>query len=32
MFMLPVELEKQTFCDLKVLNNTENYVAFKVIN
>lgn len=24
------ELEKQTFCDLKVLNNTENYVAFKV--
>ncbi|XP_004511733.1 vesicle-associated protein 2-1 [Cicer arietinum] len=24
------ELEKQTFCDLKVLNNTENHVAFKV--
>ncbi|KAG4973058.1 Vesicle-associated protein 2-1 [Glycine soja] len=24
------ELEKQTFCDLKVLNNSENYVAFKV--
>ncbi|KAK7262165.1 hypothetical protein RJT34_29726 [Clitoria ternatea] len=24
------ELEKQTFCDLKVLNNTEFYVAFKV--
>ncbi|XP_027337661.1 vesicle-associated protein 2-1-like [Abrus precatorius] len=24
------ELEKQTFCDLKVLNNTEHYVAFKV--
>ncbi|XP_057449764.1 vesicle-associated protein 2-1 isoform X2 [Lotus japonicus] len=24
------ELEKQTFCDLKVLNNTQNYVAFKV--
>lgn len=24
------ELEKQTFCDLKVINNTENYVAFKV--
>ncbi|KAG4933220.1 hypothetical protein AAZX31_17G141700 [Glycine max] len=24
------ELEKQTYCDLKVLNNTENYVAFKV--
>ncbi|XP_014520861.1 vesicle-associated protein 2-1-like isoform X2 [Vigna radiata var. radiata] len=24
------ELEKQTFCDLKVLNNTQNHVAFKV--
>ncbi|CAK8539525.1 unnamed protein product [Lathyrus sativus] len=24
------ELEKQTFCDLKVLNNTQEYVAFKV--
>ncbi|GAU29287.1 hypothetical protein TSUD_226580 [Trifolium subterraneum] len=24
------ELEKQTFCDLKVLNNTQSYVAFKV--
>ncbi|KAH1164073.1 hypothetical protein GLYMA_01G205300v4 [Glycine max] len=24
------ELEKQTFCDLKVLNNSQNYVAFKV--
>ncbi|TKY70777.1 Vesicle-associated protein 2-1 [Spatholobus suberectus] len=24
------ELERQTFCDLKVLNNTENHVAFKV--
>ncbi|XP_027361852.1 vesicle-associated protein 2-1-like [Abrus precatorius] len=24
------ELEKQTFCDLRVLNNTENHVAFKV--
>ncbi|XP_061343957.1 vesicle-associated protein 2-1 isoform X2 [Gastrolobium bilobum] len=24
------ELEKQTFCDLKVLNNTQNNVAFKV--
>ncbi|KAJ7944688.1 Vesicle-associated protein 2-1 [Quillaja saponaria] len=24
------ELEKQTFCDLKVLNNTEHHVAFKV--
>ncbi|KAG5056983.1 hypothetical protein AAZX31_05G062800 [Glycine max] len=24
------ELEKQTYCDLKVLNNTGNYVAFKV--
>ncbi|CAI8589104.1 unnamed protein product [Vicia faba] len=24
------ELEKQTFCDLKVLNNTQDYVAFKV--
>lgn len=31
MFMLTVELEKQTFCDLKVVNNTQNYVAFKVI-
>ncbi|CAJ1943258.1 unnamed protein product [Sphenostylis stenocarpa] len=25
-----VELDKQTYCDLKVLNNTEHYVAFKV--
>ncbi|RYR42856.1 hypothetical protein Ahy_A08g039296 isoform B [Arachis hypogaea] len=25
-----VELEKQSFCDLKVVNNKENYVAFKV--
>ncbi|KAJ1391727.1 Vesicle-associated membrane-protein-associated protein [Sesbania bispinosa] len=24
------ELEKQTYCDLKVLNNTQNHVAFKV--
>ncbi|KAK7406315.1 hypothetical protein VNO78_07938 [Psophocarpus tetragonolobus] len=24
------ELDKQTFCDLKVINNTESYVAFKV--
>lgn len=24
------ELEKQTFCDLKVLNKTEHFVAFKV--
>ncbi|KAJ7952578.1 vesicle-associated protein 2-1 [Quillaja saponaria] len=24
------ELEKQTFCNLKVLNNTEHHVAFKV--
>ncbi|KAI5417652.1 vesicle-associated protein 2-1 [Lathyrus oleraceus] len=24
------ELEKQTFCDLKVFNKTENFVAFKV--
>ncbi|XP_047324677.1 vesicle-associated protein 2-1-like [Impatiens glandulifera] len=24
------ELEKQTYCDLKIANNTENYVAFKV--
>ncbi|CAI0533733.1 unnamed protein product [Linum tenue] len=24
------ELEKQSFCDLKVVNNTENHVAFKV--
>lgn len=29
-FMSTVELEKQTFCDLKVLNNTQDYVAFKV--
>ncbi|XP_073226897.1 vesicle-associated protein 2-1-like isoform X1 [Cicer arietinum] len=27
---LRVELEKQTFCDLKVLNKTEHFVAFKV--
>ena len=26
-----VELEKQSFCDLKVANNTEHHVAFKVI-
>ncbi|MED6158543.1 Vesicle-associated protein 2-1 [Stylosanthes scabra] len=26
----PFELEKQSFCDLKVVNNTQNYVAFKV--
>ncbi|KAB5573990.1 hypothetical protein DKX38_001184 [Salix brachista] len=25
-----VELEKQSFCDLKVVNNTEHHVAFKV--
>lgn len=25
-----VELEKQSFCDLKVANNTEHHVAFKV--
>ncbi|KAL8150907.1 hypothetical protein V2J09_020715, partial [Rumex salicifolius] len=25
-----VELDKQTYCDLKVLNNTEDHVAFKV--
>ncbi|XP_050265708.1 vesicle-associated protein 2-1 isoform X2 [Quercus robur] len=24
------ELEKQSYCDLKVVNNTENHVAFKV--
>ncbi|XP_047322361.1 vesicle-associated protein 2-1-like [Impatiens glandulifera] len=28
--MFQVELEKQTYCDLTVTNNTENYVAFKV--
>jgi hypothetical protein len=27
-----VELEKQSYCDLKVANKTENYVAFKVIS
>ncbi|PON64617.1 Vesicle-associated membrane-protein-associated protein [Parasponia andersonii] len=26
----PFELEKQSFCDLKIVNNTEHYVAFKV--
>ncbi|KAF7810051.1 vesicle-associated protein 2-1 isoform X1 [Senna tora] len=26
----PFELEKQAFCDLKVLNNTEHHIAFKV--
>ncbi|KAE8698110.1 Vesicle-associated protein 2-1 [Hibiscus syriacus] len=25
-----IELEKPSFCDLKVVNNTENHVAFKV--
>ncbi|KAG7015698.1 Vesicle-associated protein 2-1 [Cucurbita argyrosperma subsp. argyrosperma] len=25
-----IELEKQSFCDLKVANNTEHHVAFKV--
>ncbi|RYR42857.1 hypothetical protein Ahy_A08g039296 isoform C [Arachis hypogaea] len=28
--LIYVELEKQSFCDLKVVNNKENYVAFKV--
>ncbi|CAL5359748.1 unnamed protein product [Camellia sinensis] len=27
---LTFELEKQSYCDLKVANNTEHYVAFKV--
>lgn len=27
---LIVELEKQSYCDLKVTNNTEHHVAFKV--
>jgi len=31
-FVWSVELEKQTFCDLKVLNNTQNHVAFKVFS
>ncbi|KAF6158830.1 hypothetical protein GIB67_012473 [Kingdonia uniflora] len=30
MFVLPVELDKQTYCDLKVANKTEHHVAFKV--
>lgn len=30
MFMLPVELERQSFCDLNVLNKTEYFIAFKV--
>lgn len=29
-FMCSVELEKQSYCDLKVVNNTEHHVAFKV--
>lgn len=29
-FPVLVELEKQSYCDLKVTNNTESYVAFKV--
>lgn len=29
-FMFSVELEKPSFCDLKVVNNTEHHVAFKV--
>lgn len=28
--MISVEVEKQSFCDLKVVNNTEHHVAFKV--
>ncbi|KAJ8451064.1 hypothetical protein Cgig2_026873 [Carnegiea gigantea] len=29
MMLLSVELEKQSFCDLKITNNTEQNVAFK---
>ncbi|GAA0172231.1 membrane trafficking regulatory protein [Lithospermum erythrorhizon] len=29
-FHLSVELEKQSYCDLKVTNKTDQYVAFKV--
>lgn len=29
--IVSVELEKQSYCDLKVANKTEHYVAFKVI-
>ncbi|CAH2059161.1 unnamed protein product, partial [Thlaspi arvense] len=29
-FFVTVELEKQSYCDLKVANKTEHYVAFKV--
>lgn len=28
--IVSVELEKQSYCDLKVANKTEDYVAFKV--
>lgn len=27
-----VELDKQSYCDLKVVNNTEHHVAFKVLS
>ncbi|XP_022753928.1 vesicle-associated protein 2-1-like [Durio zibethinus] len=30
LFMFSVELEKEIFCDLEVVNNTEHHVAFKV--
>ncbi|KAL3619475.1 hypothetical protein CASFOL_037045 [Castilleja foliolosa] len=30
LFHVLVELEKQSYCDLKVTNNTEHHVAFKV--
>ena len=29
-YIVSVELEKQSYCDLKVANKTEDYVAFKV--
>lgn len=30
LILFSVELEKQSYCDLKVANKTEHYVAFKV--
>ena len=31
LFMFSVEIEKQIFCDIKVVNNTEHHVGFKVL-
>ena len=30
-FLRSVEVDKQSYCDLRVVNNTEHHVAFKVL-